>query len=360
MPDDTYRPQKKSIDTTEISSPAENQAKLENIAKIREAANVEEPTSNKPFLNPDSGIKVEGNMPPEFKKMLENRGNQPDVRPVNPKTDMRVTGSKSFEELVDKIGDFTSIYEEIQLPSKGRFYDGSNGPPDGVINIRAMTGSEEEILATPKFVKKGQALDMIFKRCMKESYPTEQFLSADRTYILIYLRGISYSPQYDVEIRCPETDKPFAETIQLDLLNVDYCPDNFSLGNLVDTLPTTGFNFTYRLSQGNDEKQVQDYRDRRIKEFDMSGQSDDTLLYRTALLVEQIEGISDKHELRELLKRLPINDVAYLRTVVNDPPFGVDTKIEITSPFTMSEFEIELPLEANFFFPRAKRNQKMG
>ena len=92
-------------------------------------------------------------------------------------------------------------------------------------------------------------------------------------------------------------------------------------------------------------------------ETDLSNQADDTLLYRTAHLVEEIEGLNDKMEIQTLLKKLPIQDVAYLRTVVNEPPFGVDTKISITNPYTMRDFEVELPLESNFFFPRAKRNQ---
>ena len=91
----------------------------------------------------------------------------------------------------------------------------------------------------------------------------------------------------------------------------------------------------------------------------MSSQADDTLLYRTAFLIEEIEGLSNKIEIQTLLKKLPINDVAYLRTVVNDPPFGVDTKVSINNPYTLNDFEIELPLESNFFFPKARKKTTM-
>jgi hypothetical protein len=91
----------------------------------------------------------------------------------------------------------------------------------------------------------------------------------------------------------------------------------------------------------------------------LSAQADDTLLYRTAFLIEEIEGLSNKIEIQTLLKKLPINDVAYLRTVVNDPPFGVDTKVSINNPYTLNDFEIELPLESNFFFPRARKKTTM-
>ena len=271
---------------------------------------------------------------------------------------MRVTGSGKLEELIAGIGSKGGlVYEPIQLPSKGKFYDGENGPTDGTIHIRPMTGEEEEILATPRFVKKGQAINMIFNRCMRENYDSSNFLTQDRTYMLIYLRGISYTPDYDVEIRDPDSDQTFATTINLSELYVDYCPESFGPESLVDKLPITGYSFRYRLAVGQDEQEIQQYRDRRAKNFDLSGQADDTLLYRTAHLVEEVEGLTDKLEIQTLLKKLPIQDVAYLRTAVNEPPFGVDTKISVTNPYTMRDFEVELPLESNFFFPRAKRNK---
>ena len=74
-------------------------------------------------------------------------------------------------------------------------------------------------------------------------------------------------------------------------------------------------------------------------------------------MIEEIEGLSNKVEIQTLLKKLPIQDVAYLRTAVNDPPFGVETKVTISNPYTLNDFEIELPLESNFFFPRAKKKK---
>lgn len=120
-------------------------------------------------------------------------------------------------------------------------------------------------------------------------------------------------------------------------------------------MPVTGYNFKYRLATGKDEQVVQDHRERRAKNFDLTGQADDTLLFRTAHLVEEIEGLTNKLEIQTLLKKLPIQDVNFIRNTVNEPPFGVETKVTINNPYTLSDFEIELPLEANFFFPRAKK-----
>lgn len=355
MADDTFRPQKKTISQEELGeNNAENAAKqLEQMAQMRQRMQQE---VNEDFSSSETSP-VQGDVPEIFKKVA-SKVKGPTAKAQNRDSEMRVTGSGKLEELIAGIGaKGNMVYERIELPSKGKFYDGENGPKDGVIHLRPMTGEEEEILATPRFVKKGQAINMIFNRCMREQYNSSSFLTQDRTYMLIYLRGISYTPEYDVEVKDPDSDQTFATTINLNDLYVDYCEADFGPENLEDTLPTTGYRFRYRLAIGSDEQQIQDYRERRAKNFDLSGQADDTLIYRTAHLIEEIEGLTDKYEIQTLLKKLPIQDVAYLRTVVNEPPFGVDTKVNITNPYTLRDFEIELPLEANFFFPRAKRKK---
>lgn len=363
MADENFRPQKRSISQDDIEgssydSGAENASeRLSEMAAMRQriaddvGREVENPSE-------DSGMRVSGKVPEAFKQAVAQKRMQGQARTEtrNAPSEMRVTGSGRLEELIAGIGAKGGmIYEQIELPSKGKFYDGENGPSDGIIHLRPMTGEEEEILATPRFVKKGQAINMIFNKCMREAYDSANFLTQDRTYMLIYLRGISYTPEYDVEVRDPDSDQTFATTINLNELYVDHCSADFGPENLEDVLPSTGYRFRYRLAIGKDEQLIQEYRERRAKNFDLSGQADDTLLYRTAHLIEEIEGLTDKLEIQTLLKKLPIQDVAYLRTVVNEPPFGVDTKINITNPYTMRDFEIELPLESNFFFPRAKR-----
>jgi len=263
----------------------------------------------------------------------------------------RVQGSDALEELLNKLTT-DHVWEEIELPSKGNFYDSV----PGVLNLRPMTGEEEQILATPRFVRKGQAIDMIFQRCIRENIETEELLSIDRTFILIYLRGISYTPEYDVEIKCSACETKFNTVIDLNSLEVESCPPEFDIKTLKGVLPTSGFDYKYRLATGGDEQAVSNYRDKRIRMFGDQSE-DDTLLYRTAVLLEHVERVNETKELVMLLKRLPISDVAHLRNQINEPPFGVNTDVPLVCPSCMEEFSVDLPLEANFFFPRKKKEE---
>jgi hypothetical protein len=382
MPDDkTFRPRKANPN----DEGSEN-TPFSGIDAVRAAAAAEDAQVQPESLSANPGIQISGKVPPDFLKTInQNRAaaaadrgeGVSDIKSgfnkmkstEQPQRQQRFSEgpaqnqarqggmSAQVKALIDGLKP-KSVYEAIKLPSLGRFYDGTNGPADGIIHVRPMTGEEEQILATPRFVRKGIAINMIFQRCMEEgSFRAEDLLTVDRTYLLIWLRGISYSPDYDVEVKCPFTEKKFMTTINLNSLEVEECPNDFG-PDLSDVLPTTGYKFNYRLSTGRDEQEIQEYRDRRMKMFGDNA-SDDTLLHRTAMLLNEIEGVDDKKELMTLIKHLPINDVAYIRNCVNEPPFGVETTVQVVSPYANEEFEIELPLEANFFFPKRRRKEKM-
>ena len=302
---------------------------------------------------------VAGNIPPQFRAQMAGdvggMNQQPLRAPIDAATAMvMMNGNAELSAILNTLKQHSAHYEEVMLPSKGKFYDGTDGPTNGVINIRPMTGEEEQILATPRFVKKGTAVNMIFSKCIRENIKPENLLSQDRTFLLIYLRGISYGTDYEVQVRCPDTDKQFSTIVDLDGLVIDRCPDNYGPANLSGVLPKSGLKFSYRLGTGKDETEIQEYRERKLKAFSDSA-TDDTLTYRTAQLINNIENISDKEELKVLIRNLPIQDVNYIRNLINEPPFGMQTKIAILSPYSNEEFEIDLPLDSGFFFPKNKK-----
>jgi hypothetical protein len=56
-----------------------------------------------------------------------------------------------------------------------------------------------------------------------------------------------------------------------------------------------------------------------------------------------------------VIEQLPIQDVAHIRNLLTDPPFGVDKTITLVCPSCIRDFNTELPLESNFFFPRTRK-----
>lgn len=374
MTDEGYR-QRRKISPNDLDGPegaAPPNDPLAEIRQFQQAAGQEvgRDVSEQPLAKGDAPFSIEGRMPPGLKEALARKSPVPtdtkddlppfmkEPRPAaaprpkpTPDAKVRVTGSNDLETALNLL-DGMHQWEEFHFPSKGRFY---NNIPD-TVHVRAMTGEEEQILATPRFVKRGKAIDMIFNRCIKEKINTEELLSVDRTHLLIYLRGISYTPEYDVEIKCPNCGIKFQTVIDLNGLDVEECPVDFGPENLEGTLPMSGFTYRYRLSLGSDEQQISQYRDKKIQDFGDQSE-DDTLLYRTALLLDEIQGVRMLKEIQHLLKKLPIADVAHLRNEINQPPFGVKTEVPMLCPSCTEEFKIDLPLETSFFFPRKKEDR---
>lgn len=358
MTDETFRQSRKPIHTSDLEVPINPEEIMERTKQMMAAREVK--SEEIKAINPDNPVKFEGNIPPALQRALQQQGDgkkhgpQPTNAPKGPR--LAYTNNAKLNELIEGIKP-SARYEEVTLPSRGKFYDENIAPPNGVIHIRTMTGEEEHILATPRFLKKGQAINMIFNNCVMENIQPEKWLTIDRTYLLIYLRGISYGPEYEVEVKCPSCGARFSTAIDLDAMTLRFCPEDYVAESLHDVLPTTGYKFSYRLSTVRDEQAISDYRERRVKEFGDQA-ADDTWTYRAATLIDQIEGLDTHRELQTLISRLPINDVTYLKNLLNDTPFGVDTKIGIVCPMCAEDFEIELPLEASFFSPKPRKAKK--
>lgn len=308
---------------------------------------------------------VEGNMPPDIAKMFkkdsraaqQRQTQETQMQQMTPGPRLAYTNNEKLNELLEGVKNLTAQYEEVALPSLSKFYQNGEAPEGGIIHIRPMTGAEEEILATQRLLKKGQAISMILRNCVRENVIPEKWLTVDRTFLLIYLRGISQGPIYQVELRCPLCNHRYEANIDLDM-KVDACPNDYTPATLKGVLPVTGYKFSYRLPTVEDESIINNHIEKRKKEIGESLAPDDTFFFRTALLLEEIEGLNVHGPLMTLLERLPIADVAHLRFVMNDVPFGVDTKIPQWCPGCNEDFEIELPIEVSFFFPQPKKGSR--
>lgn len=322
-------------------------------------------------IKPGSGVNISGVIPPHLRQAIKEKLEEAEKvameqiveRPLE-KSDVPVplpsqlerkmyTSNSKLDELLEGVKGIVNSYEPVTLPSMGKFYSPGVAPADGVINVRCMTGEEDIILATTRHIKKGNAINMIFKNCVKENIVPEKLLSIDRVWLLIYLRGISLGTDYQVEIKCPECSKKFSYDANIDTLAVDFCPEEFGPDKLTGELPVTKYKFTYRLPTGRDENLISTYREKKIAEFGENA-ADDTWAFRTSLLITDIEGLTDQRSIQSLVSRLPIGDVSYLRNVINERPFGVETDIDIMCPYCYEEFKVDLPIEASFFYPKPK------
>ena len=395
MSDQVYRQQRKHepVNPSEVTGEQPNrpEVSLNDVLAMQRQAGVDTPQEKQPqpaavpsYGNvqprPKEGINVTGNIPPAMQQMLKQRlseveneqDNSPQQRqpafqeqrqPLQPQVSptpqgiqqgQMYTNDPALNALLGSIN--TQIYEPVVLPSLGRFYTDADQPTSGEVNIRPMTGQEETILSTTRFMRQGRGIEMIFRNCLQErNINPERLLSIDRTYLLIFLRAISYGNMYEVTVKCPECGHSFDYDIDLGALQKNYCPQDFSVDSLRKVLPRSGFSFKYRLMTGADENEVTAYRERKTKSVNTP---DDSFLYRAAVLIEEMGNekaiLNNRYAIHSLLERLPVSDVNFIRNALNKPPFGVETEMDVDCISCGHRFPVELPYESNFFFPQEK------
>lgn len=389
MSDDrTFRQERKQkIDPNEFRN---NTPSLDDVLNMQRQAGVDIPNDvdkRESFNNqstpqplPQAGTTVKGNLPPAMQAMLREKAAEQGVQQFNEpvhdtmsdhqalmsrsggtsqspmrqmSTNEFTTNDPNLNALLGTLN--TQNYEPVTLPSRGKFYNTPDTPSSGEVYLRPMTGQEETILSTVRFMRGGKGIEMIFRNCLQnKTINPEKLLSVDRTYLLIYLRGISYGNLYEVSVKCPDCGNQFDYDIDLNL-PVEYCKDDFDSNCLTKVLPSSKMYFKYRLQNGADETEITAYKERKSR---FTNSIDDSFLFKASTLIEEIGNdtarITSQRGIQSLLERLPVVDVNFIRNAINDPPFGVNTEVNIVCNNCGNEFGVELPYEANFFFPKEK------
>ncbi|MBD3395103.1 MAG: hypothetical protein GF418_05695, partial [Chitinivibrionales bacterium] len=86
--------------------------------------------------------------------------------------------------------------------------------PSGTeVELREMTGAEEELLTNQRLIRNGDAVNQVLRNCTVRLGEIEEpslkdvldLLSGDRLFILVKLRQISLGDEAELELLCPNT-----------------------------------------------------------------------------------------------------------------------------------------------------------
>ena len=86
--------------------------------------------------------------------------------------------------------------------------------PSGIeVELREMTGAEEELLTNQRLIRTGDAVNQVPRNCLVKLGDNEEpavkdvldLLSGDRLFILVRLRQISLGEEVELELACPNT-----------------------------------------------------------------------------------------------------------------------------------------------------------
>jgi len=252
----------------------------------------------------------------------------------------------------------------VDLPSRGVPYPDNSPEGSGKLTLNAMTMIDEsEILNPPKGVSFSKAVDSVLRKAIQETVSVNSLLSADKFYLFMMLRAVTYGQDYTFTWECQKEEG--GEICGHTNKNSVNIPGDFQVKALLPEdkepflveLPVSKKNVKFRLSRGVDELEVDAY-EAEIKAKRKTGVmvADTTNIFRLAKLITHVDDnpitgdIAPDHIVK-FVNSLPAEDIALLRTQIEHYTPGMDTGIKVVCAQCKELTGMDLPITVSFFRP---------
>lgn len=261
---------------------------------------------------------------------------------------------KPLNDISESVLGWEVPVESVPLPSGGTLYSPSNFFYNKkVVQIKAMTAKEEDILSSSAFIKDGSTIDRLIASCvMCPLKDVNELLLGDRHALLVSIRVTGYGPNYDVNITCPHCNH--TSELNFDLgtlgiipLNVDPIEEGANIFSF--DLPVSKKRVLFKIFNGKDE----DLLAKEIKQAKkiMGQNSVGAVTYRLFRRIISIDGVDDRDQIKKFVDIMPAYDAKSLRKYASDIEPKLDSTINFTCPNCKTDSQVRMPIGKNFFWP---------
>jgi len=266
---------------------------------------------------------------------------------------------KQYEETKAREHKFPT--EIIDLPSKGLLYDKDNPLSQGQIEMKYMTAREEDILTTQSYIKQGVVLDKLFRALIigngkGEKINYNDLLVGDKNAVMIAARVLGYGKDYEVTVTGPsgEQQKETIDLTQLDHKEFDESLITPGVNEFTFQLPASKRTISFKVLSHKNINQIDEELKAKKRAFKRTGMGDAQLTTRLIHTITAIDGDIAQGTIRTFVNDefLAIDSKAF-RDYISSVTPDVDLNIEFIDNNTDEPFDIDLPININFFWPRA-------
>lgn len=244
----------------------------------------------------------------------------------------------------------------VDLPSKGAFYpEGHPLHKKEVVELKEMTGKEEDILYNKSFLEKGIVLDkLLISLLVDRTVNPASLLTIDKNALLLAARVNGYGPEYPIKANCEACGSSFDAVVDLGSLlkikepSVKDGVTHQTSGLLLVTLPQTKWRVLIKPLSGADQDILQKIAERRKK----NKLEENSLIESMRAFVISINDETDGDQLYTALNSMPAKDTKFLRSVYADCFPNITTTSTVSCTVCGETADMEVPFTLNFFWSK--------
>ncbi|MCP3879524.1 MAG: hypothetical protein GY701_14210 [Sulfitobacter sp.] len=215
--------------------------------------------------------------------------------------------------------------------------------PSGIeLELREMTGAEEELLTNQRLIRSGEAINQVLRNCFVRIADNHEptindvldLLSGDRLFALVRLRQISLGDEVELELNCPNTACRMTNYVTVNLEELKVTP--YSEQREFDfKLPGSKKTVRFGYLDGHKEKRLASLREPNI----------------TSAMLIRILNIDGKPPTKKSLAEMSMRDRSALRQEMSSVDAGIDTSVEVECDDCGTRIRSRLEAEPAFLFP---------
>jgi hypothetical protein len=215
-------------------------------------------------------------------------------------------------------------------------------PTGSEIELREMTGVEEELLTNHRLVRNGDAVNQVLANCIlrvgdKDDVTSKDvldMLSGDRLFTLVKLRQISLGDEVELELVCPNTACRAKNKVTINLDDLPVTPYGAER-EFIFTLPASGSKVRFVYLDGHKEKRLAQMQEPSI----------------SAAMLIRILDIDGSAPSKKALNEMSMRDRNALRQEMLRVDSGIDTAVELDCDSCGTRIRTRLEAEPSFLFP---------
>ena len=215
-------------------------------------------------------------------------------------------------------------------------------PSGEEIELREMTGAEEELLTNQRLIRTGDAVNQVLANCTLRIGDDEEIgpkvvmdmLSGDRLFTLVKLRQVSLGDEVELDLVCPSAACRAKNRVTVNLDDLPVTPYGQER-EFTFTLPASGSKVRFVYLDGHKEKRLA-----QMEEPSLS-----------AAMMIRILDIDGNAPTKKTLNEMSMRDRSALRQEMLRVDAGIDTSIESDCDSCGTRIRTRLEAEPGFLFP---------